>query len=55
MAVDYYDRRLISVCPFICCCYNNIYNSKDETLFSVLLRLLIILPSLNWRIPSPSM
>ena len=53
MVVDYYDKRSISACPFICCCYNGMYMFMDVAIFSVLLRLLIILPTLNWRVPSP--
>ena len=55
MVVDYYDRRSISACPFICCCYNGMYKSMDVAILSVLLQLLIILPSLNCRVPSPGM
>ena len=55
MVVDYYDKRTISACSFICCCYNGMYKSMDVAILSVLLRLLIILPTLNWRVPSPDM
>ena len=55
MVVDYYDRRTISACSFICCCSNCMYKSMDVAILSVLLQLLIILPTLNWRAPSPGM